>query len=76
MNIKKRIKGPDVDWTKLDFVSKGSRPLSTEKMQDLKKMLPLVSQEAREVLSQLLISDSAEFLDDVDGFDAFEDDDE
>lgn len=72
MSIRKRLKGPEVDWDKLDFLATDPRKISKEKMDDLKKIIQLVSPESQEYLKKYLDSPTAAFTDDVDGFDALE----
>ena len=69
MDMRKRLKGGDVDWKHLEIGTKEMRAISEAKMRDLIKMLPLVSPESREYLEKFVDLPTNDFLDDIDGFD-------
>ena len=54
MDMRKRLKGGDVDWKHLEFRTKEMRAISEAKIRDLIKMLPLVCPEPREYLEKFV----------------------
>lgn len=73
MNIKKRLKGPEVDWSSIEFGSKERRGITVEKMKDLMKQIPLLhSEEAREFIFSMIDLPNRDTIDDVDSVDDFE----
>lgn len=73
MEIRKKLKGPSVDWKSIEFETKDPRAITVAKKNDLAKMIPLLSEEAQNFYVKLLELPVTELPDDVDLFDNFED---
>lgn len=72
LNIKKKLKGPNVDWGKFNWVTKNKRPISSAKRDDIVKMLPLISPASRQYYIELLELPVQNIADDVDLFEEIE----
>lgn len=73
MDIRKKLKGPDIDWASVEYETKDPRPITLAKKNDLIKMMPLLSKDAQNFYVKLLDLPVNEILDDVDMLDSLED---
>lgn len=73
VNIKKNKRELDVKDTVLGALWPNGRPISQEKLKDLKDMIELVPQEHRHFYERLNTVKTADFIDDVEGYGQFTD---
>lgn len=68
VNIEKRTVKSELKTIKLERLWPQGHPISNAKKSDLLEMLPLIPQESKDFYKFLTTIDSAEFMDDIDGF--------